>query len=1026
MTIPSTPDDDHSSLVFVPWVRTGVAAAIDVTDTLGAQLGVADITANLTVNGDTNLPPLTVRLRGPADIIGIDAHQIIRLDPPPGSTDFESSNFACVEFDRPDYPWLFTPAAANPDGKLRPWLCLVVVRKQDGVTIGSSPDAPLPLLTVATPAKPSLELPNLTDSWAWAHAQAAPDSPPGPVPAGDVRDALNNDPARSLSRLICPRVLTPNTDFIACVVPTFSLSAKTGQGTAVVDAELGKTSLTPAWTVSAASVTVPVYYHWEFRTGPEGDFATLAAKLRARPAPDRLGRRTIDISDPGFTPSVGFPAGATIDMEGALRPIVPDGAPDIMPPWPVGAQNPFQVTLANLLNAPAVIAAAAPDADPVVGPALYGRWHVNSLIASPTGGRWYDEINLDPRLRAVAALGTKVVQENQEALMVSAWEQAGEVRAANQRLRQLQMSMAVGTRLMTRHFNRMTQEHATRVGAPLFGQIAPMSATGIQPFATVAGQLPSASIPAKAVSPAMRRIGRLRGPITRRIVRQNSQLSRATPWVDALSTGAAALPAVPPSDLVTISGLIARSGVGIQPFTSLTSAAVAGRTSLPFFLTHPDGQPMVTALSESVAMLPYDSFQAKIFRQAAAAHLARVKPERGAIPTILPHVPPSTITDVQGALTAGTEPTKTVTAVAHTVIVRNRQGNVILPALTTDGTADDATDGLGPVMAAPAFPHAMSEPLRDLSQDLILPGLDAVPADTVLGLETNRRFIEAFMLGLNVEMGRELLWRGYPTDERGTYFASFWSDGRPDVKPLSAWGTNALAGDALAPNSDERFVMLLRSSLLKRYPDALIYLTRAVPAATGRAPSELVADERQPIFSGAMDPDVAFFGFDFSTVEAMGDGTPSSLGYYVVIQEHPTAPRFGLQNGATIPAGTTHVAIGKNAPAGQQTFDLAWGLNSATTAAIVRHRPTRLAIHASLFLAPQPAPPTQVSLPPAPAASPPPASPPAPPPPVESPPPPPQPESGPVVSPPADGLPGSFTSSFTSSINAPPADRTTS
>ena len=47
------------------------------------------------------------------------------------------------------------------------------------------------------------------------------------------------------------------------------------------------------------------------------------------------------------------------------------------------------------------------------------------------------------------------------------------------------------------------------------------------------------------------------------------------------------------------------------------------------------------------------------------------------------------------------------------------------------------------IMVAPSFPQPMYEPLRDLSQDLLLPGLDAVPPDTVLGLETNRRFVEA-------------------------------------------------------------------------------------------------------------------------------------------------------------------------------------------------------------------------------------------------------------------------------------------
>ena len=67
-----------------------------------------------------------------------------------------------------------------------------------------------------------------------------------------------------------------------------------------------------------------------------------------------------------------------------------------------------------------------------------------------------------------------------------------------------------------------------------------------------------------------------------------------------------------------------------------------------------------------------------------------------------------------------------------------------------------------PIMAAPKFPQPMYEPLRDLSQELLLPGLETVEPNSVLGLKTNSRFVEAYMVGLNVEMGRELLWRGYP------------------------------------------------------------------------------------------------------------------------------------------------------------------------------------------------------------------------------------------------------------------------
>ena len=89
------------------------------------------------------------------------------------------------------------------------------------------------------------------------------------------------------------------------------------------------------------------------------------------------------------------------------------------------------------------------------------------------------------------------------------------------------------------------------------------------------------------------------------------------------------------------------------------------------------------------------------------------------------------------------------------------------------------------------------------------------------------------MVGLNVEMGRELLWRGFPTDQRGTYFDQFWdvrarraapghrSDPRLGRAPL---------GDAAGAPAREQFVMLMRSALLRRYPNAVIY---AAPAIAG-------------------------------------------------------------------------------------------------------------------------------------------------------------------------------------------------
>ena len=122
-------------------------------------------------------------------------------------------------------------------------------------------DSPLPTLRIAGDAKAFAELPDLRDSWAWAHSQAAADNTTSP---GAVGNALNGSPHLSLSRLVCPRILAANTDYIACVVPTFELGRKAGLGLPIAEADVvAANALAPAWTLTATAplqVQLPVYY----------------------------------------------------------------------------------------------------------------------------------------------------------------------------------------------------------------------------------------------------------------------------------------------------------------------------------------------------------------------------------------------------------------------------------------------------------------------------------------------------------------------------------------------------------------------------------------------------------------------------------------------------------------------------------------------------------------------------------------------------------------------------------------------
>src|SRR5262249_41180290 len=107
------------------------------------------------------------------------------------------------------------------------------------------------------------------------------------------------------------------------------------------------------------------------------------------------------------------------------------------------------------------------------------------------------------------------------------------------------------------------------------------------------------------------------------------------------------------------------------------------------------------------------------------------------------------------------------------------------------------TDDIGLLRVAPDFPDAMFDPLADESLDLIMPGLDKFPLNRCGIFESNQTFVEAYMVGLNHEMAREMLWREFPADLRQTFFRQFWdkrdtpatsfstASGSKDIRPIA-------------------------------------------------------------------------------------------------------------------------------------------------------------------------------------------------------------------------------------------------
>jgi hypothetical protein len=931
------PETDFAAVRFLPWVRQGVAHAAD-----GGALQVQfKVNAN-----DVTMP---IRLLGPGAVTGIDPKQVIRMEPRPGTNDFTPYNFPAVEFDRPDFLWLFTPAKRDGNDRIRPWLCLVVVRKQQGVQLHFDQGSPLPKLQIKSTAHPEKELPALDESWAWAHAQVVGRSGSSTPEEGLADAALN------LSRLVCPRKLEPDTDYLACVVPAFETGRRAGLGLPLEDVS----DLTPAWQFNepqSADITLPVYHHWEFRAGPPVDFESLVRLLKARPLPDKAGKRDIWIGNAGL----GLPRippddeGAVIMLQGALR------APDSQPgPWLVASREPFQTQLRSVINSPADALDQGAE-DPVVAPPIYGRWHAARSRVELSGGDppWLHELNLDPRHRAAAGLGAGVVRRDQEALMAAAWEQVGEIQRANELLRRAQVARAITSSLHARHFGKMPEAMLVEVTTPAHAKLkavplpdAPATAT-----LTLRGQIDRSTTTAPPV--AMRKVTRPRGGII-------AKAGRARP--DLIF---AAVP--PPRAMVSIEALTdavfaaqpdAKARVRSLGATPQSIDPVAPRPGFVWVFTlQAEGGPLIPGHWERQRAGEPPGHRPNFlnFRAAAAAHEERIpRPRSVEFETRL------TLGSLSSAILGQLNPAATI---PHRVTGRIKTARV-LRSTSTD-------DPLSPIMAAPEFPRPMYEALRDLSPDFLLPGLEHVLPNTATLVQTNPEFVEAFMTGLSTEMARELLWREFPTDQRGTYFRQFWAAvqpaGRRQIQAIHEW-KNPLGKNAEPGQSEASLVLLIRGELLRRYPDTVIYAKKAVMSGTRRVPG---GSEKYPLFRGSLEPDVTFLGFDLSRKQALGEG--SDPGWFFILQEQPSAPRFGLDKAdgfaGTIakPATWSDLSWGHLA-ADQAEFDrlshvpaegalpdtsgitqppgIVWGKNAAHLAYATYQQPVRIAIHAGDMIA---------------------------------------------------------------------------
>jgi hypothetical protein len=1055
---------------FLPWFRQGLANQIasqdhDVTVRQRASVNVhVDLSADKVGGGvQTAGVDRPVALFGPGDIVGIEARAIVRIEPRNSIFNFEPNYLPFIEFYDEDFPWRYTPAAPSAQGRLRPWIALVVLREGEFKEGRNIREKPLPYIEVADPSL----FPPADELWAWAHVHVN-----ASLAANDVEivstdmaaviprlaDILQHDPDRAYARLMSPRKLGPKAAYHAFVMPVFETGRLAGLN---LDAAASPHATHSAWAPYPAGTrpeggSYPYYFRWSFSTGSAGDFESLVRLLVPKPVDKRVGLREMDTLYPGSDvrgiqnkPELK----GILKLGGALR--VPRKNFDPDPPgdpeqlaqlaelnmyenWDDPYPQPIEQDLAKFINLaddydqaaaaaangsagamtpcdpetdpdcdcdpniPGDCDTAVPDPDPLITPPLYGRWHAltSRLLVERNGTpitpnhNWVHELNLDTRWRVTAGFGTRVVQDQQEKFMDAAWEQIGKVLEANERIRRGQFARAISGVWYDFHLRPLlavSRQNALLMMAPLNKRVLLGDSTVHH---TLSGSLVQPTMTSAALRRAIRPRGRLmqalpgdaQHPAGALLDRVNAgEISAAPPKVTPPGIGTVddlANQVLPPSTppllvnlarrfrllrgiIALLAALIALLALLFAPVRRalLIAAAAAGAAAAAWAALTRLGQRVAGAdvlrddgdLAAAVDAAPaspdfrltqpgsgfrpgrgaVDSPEAARYKTALkdAGVLIQASNEAGLAPVRRP----IDLAAWAGAMIAGTNPAVTVP--------RRVLAGIFLPPRIRLELPEDLVE----VMAYPEFDTPMYEPLKGLSAELFLPNINLIEHNSITLLETNQRFIESYMVGLNHEFARELLWRQYPTDQRGSYFRQFWDvssffnaqnldqdalrEKLRDIPPIHTWRRASNLGEhdnrETGGQNEEEVVLVIRGELLKRYPNAVIYAHRAcwqrasdgsaedrakdpcersgaidntverrlAPLTDAEEDSPPTSKVLTPLYRAVVDPDIYFLGFNLTVDKAVGgtgEHPTDDPGWFFVIKERPGEPRYGL------------------------------------------------------------------------------------------------------------------------------------
>ncbi|MFL5740211.1 MAG: hypothetical protein ACJ75B_08335 [Flavisolibacter sp.] len=684
-------------------------------------------------------------------------------------------------------------------------------------------------------------------------------------------------------------------------------------------------------------VDFPVYFEWFFRTGDDMDFESLATLLEARPTDPLVGRKPINCQNPAFGIN-DYNSDFTVYLEGALK------SPESTAVVPITNDSSnnlsdFEKKLKHLLDA-----TTNANGDPVVTPPFYGQKHIFEPSLDLQSQNWIHQLNRHPAYRSAAGLGARVLRKYQDEYLQKAWQQVENIFNANKIIDAANASLAVCQQIYDRNMVSLTPEELIAFASPVHVKIKVKNSLG--KISTLQHAFETSCFNGSFYGIAFRRLVSRKGVFIRKLQSNGSVL-----------------------DLEQLKKLViakTRSAYSLLPGTPYTTTIIKHpvfQVQAPF--NFGDNQ---LGLSMTEVEQAINSF-VKLIKVPP-----RINPcEEKVIDTISDTINP-------GA---------SITYLLNQTLDMPEAGWFDNPLKIKEA------------LAYPDIEDPMYEKLKEISMEYLIPNLHLITNNSVTLLQSNRKFIESYMVGLNVAMCQEMRWREYPTDERGSCFRQFWdvkgirdlnSTAGPeltlelfkDITPIHTWKnwkneTSSTKLDEFGTHNkprnvadEDQLVLVIRGDLLKSFPNTSIYAVSAVQDSQKKLRITAGSEIKFPVFKMETGADLKFLGFDLSIEAAYGNATDP--GWFFVLQETPGETRFGLdiqepdltKTSFTWDDASWHQVSGKNISANDNFSvitanmsdtekntlgSLKWGRSSADMAYILYQKPVMIAIHAKEMLA---------------------------------------------------------------------------